>query len=194
MRVCYVSSTFDPNDGWGRYSRELVNAVHAQGIGPVVVTTRDAETSGVVADSIERVLPPVPLRRSDVLGQFVAVPAMARLARSCDLVHLLVEPYLPSVAFAMPASRPLVMTAHGTWAVRPLTWRHVGWLYSRAMRRVDLVVCQSDITRAAVAAAGSPGDHVVLPGGVSVDAFESPGAPVDGVPPGAPVVLTVGVG
>ncbi len=125
MRVCYVSSTFDPNDGWGRYSRELVNAVHAQGIEPVVVTTRDAETSGVVADSIERVLPPVPLRRSDVLGQFVAVPAMARLARSCDLVHLLVEPYLPSVAFAMPASRPLVMTAHGTW-VEVLSGLHRG--------------------------------------------------------------------
>ncbi|MCL4847493.1 MAG: glycosyltransferase family 4 protein [Acidobacteria bacterium] len=192
MRVCYVSPTFETFDGWGRYSRALVDASAAAGIDVVVVTTREADTTGLAAAAVRRVLPPLSLRRLRGLLQIAAVPRLRRALGDCDLVHVLVEPCLPAVALAAARSQPLVMTAHGTWAVRPLAGVVAGAVPRRLVKRLDLLVCQSAVTRDAMAARVSLPDHVVAPGGVALEAFEGPGRPIPRVPAGARVVLTVG--
>jgi glycosyltransferase involved in cell wall biosynthesis len=111
-----------------------------------------------------------------------------------DVAHLLIEPYAPLAARAVPPAVPLVATAHGTYAVRPLQRLATRALQARALRRVDLLVCQSAATRDAVAALVPLPPHVVLPGGVAIDDAGDAGAgSLDGlVEPGLPVILTVG--
>lgn len=189
-RVAYVSSSLETTDGWGRYTVELVRAARACGIQPVLVTTRDAPSSLEIPGEVHRVLPPLPLRRRESFAQLAHAARLGRVLASCDVVHLVVEPYLPLVARAVPRRTPVVMTAHGTWAVLPLADRLTGWLHRRALERVDLLVCQSAATRDAMARLARLPSHRVLPGGVRPRSFCDATSANDG--PAHPVVLTVG--
>ncbi len=193
MRVCYVTSSVHPTDGWGRYSRELLAVASAAGIEPVLVTVRHG--GGDLAFAIERhdLLPPMLTGRCELARSLVHSPALRRIASRCDVVHGLVEPWLPLVALATPRGMPLVQTAHGSWAVHPLRRTLVRRVFRRALGRTDLLVCQSRFTRDAVLALASPRTSEVMRGGVDPEAFVGRLAPS---PPGWPttgrVVLSVG--
>ena len=193
MRVCYVAATVRPTDGWGRYARELVAAAPAAGIEPVLVTAR--RDGGEPAAAVERypVLPPLLAGRCELVRSLLRAPALRRIARSCEVVHCLVEPWLPLAALAVPANMPLVQTAHGSWAVHPLRRPLVRHVFARALARTDLLICQSRVTRDAVAALATPPRSEVLAGGVDPEAYIGPvGPPPPGWPVQGRVVLSVG--
>ena len=120
-------------------------------------------------------------------------PALRRVARTCELVHGLVEPWLPLVALATPPGVPLVQTAHGSWAVHPLRRRLVRHVFASALARTDLLVCQSRATRDAVLALSPTLRCEVISGGVDPEAFaRSPGVKPSGWPGRGRVVLSVG--
>ncbi len=193
MRVCYVASTVRPTDGWGRYAHELLAAAPAAGIEAVLVTARRA--GGESAGDVERydLLPPLLAGRCELPRSLLHAPALRRIASSCDVVHGLVEPWLPLVALAAPRGTPLVQTAHGSWAVQPLRRPIVRRVFRRALARTDLLVCQSRITRDAVAALAPVPRCEVIPGGVDPAAFAGAGGPLPkGWPDRGRAVLSVG--
>ncbi len=193
MRVCYVTSTVQPTDGWGRYSRELLAVASAAGIEPVLVTVRHG--GGDLPFAVERhdLLPPVLAGHCELPRSLAYTLALRRIASRCDLVHGLVEPWLPLVALATPRGMPLVQTAHGSWAVHPLRRTVVRRVFRRALARTDLLVCQSRVTRDAVLSLASPRSSEVLSGGVDPKLFAGRlGAPPPGWNSTGPVVLSVG--
>lgn len=171
MRVCYVTSTVRPREGWGRYSRELILAAPSAGIEPVLVSTPDASVPPLPGTERHDVLPPLFARQCELPRSLLFTPALRRIAKTCQVVHGLVEPWLPLVALAAPRGTPLVQTAHGTWAVAPLSRPLVRNVFSLALARTDLLVCQSRATRDAIAARLSPPPCEVLPGGVRPELF-----------------------
>jgi len=193
MRVCYLASSLHPSDGWGRYARELLAAAPAAGIEPVLVTARSG--AGEPLAQLERydLLPPVLERRFELPRSLLHAAAVRRVARRCELVHVLVEPWLPLAALAVPRRTPLVQTAHGSWAVHPLRRPLVRRVFARALARTDLLVCQSTMTRDAVHRLAPLRRCEVIAGGVDAARFAGPsGPPPPAWPTGFPVVLSVG--
>lgn len=174
LRVAYLAERAGALDGWGRYTVELVSAVRACGIDPLLVTAAP-NVDPVVADvEHHAVLPRVFGPRGQMVRLLAAVPRLRPVLAACDLVHCLVEPYLPLAALACPRGRPLVQTAHGTWAAWPLRTRLRRLMYGSALRRVDLLVCQSRFTHGEMARFVRLPPHAVLPAGVDPDRFSGP--------------------
>jgi phosphatidylinositol alpha-1,6-mannosyltransferase len=193
MRVCFVTSSLHPSDGWGRYARELVAAAAGVGIEPVIITCRNGAGDAAITTERHDLLPPLLAGRCELARSLLHAPAVRRIASSCDVMHGLVEPWLPLVALATPKAMPLVQTAHGSWAVHPLRRRLVGRVFARALARTDLLICQSRVTRDAVLAAATPRRHEVLLGGVDSKIFAGGvGDPPPGWPADGRVMLSVG--
>lgn len=193
MRVAYLASSVHPDDGWGRYSRELLAAAPGVGIEPVLVTVRRGGGDPVLPVERHDLLPPLLAGRCELPRSLLHAPSLRRVVRGCAVVHALVEPWLPLAALAAPRALPLVQTAHGSWAVHPLRRPIVRRLFARALARTDLLVCQSGVTRDAVLALASPPRAEVIPGGVDLEAFAAPAGPLpEGWPGAGRVVLSVG--
>jgi phosphatidylinositol alpha-1,6-mannosyltransferase len=172
MRVCYVASHAHGYDGWGRYTVEVVRGVRALGVEPVLVTAHPRLDPSL--EGVERhvILPPLFRRRFEIPRSLLYAPRLARILRACDLVHCTVEPYAPLVALACPRRLPLVLNAHGTWAVRPLESRVQRLFFVPALRRVDRLLVLSRFTRDWMARLIALPPHEVLTGGVAPGDFE----------------------
>jgi phosphatidyl-myo-inositol dimannoside synthase len=193
MRVGFVTPSARAVDGWGRYAIEVARASRDFGIEPVLVTAEPAVDPSL--DALERhaVLPPLFGRRFATPRSLWSMRRVRRVLATCDVVHGVAEPYMPLLALACGRGQPYVQTAHGTWAVRPLTSPLRRAVAARALRRVDLLIAQSRYTSNAMAARVPLPPHRVLPGGVHVADFAAP-SPVR-LPAwasgGGPLVLTV---
>jgi glycosyltransferase involved in cell wall biosynthesis len=180
-------------DGWGRYTAELARAVRARGIEPVLLVAQaevDPRLEGVECHAI---LPGHLVRRFETLRNLLAARRLKPILATCDLVHCVAEPYAPLVALSLPSRVPFVLTAHGSWAVRPLRSKMKRWTFAAALLHVDLLVFQSRYTQEQVGRLIALPSHVVLPAGVDPEDFRS--APSFDLPPWAgegPIVLSVG--
>jgi len=193
LRVGYVGARAQGRDGWGRYTVEVVRAARWRGIEPVLVLA-DPEVDPRLAD-VERhaILPPALDRRFAGPRSLPAARRVRPILATCDVVHCLVEPYAPLVALSLPRRTPFVLTAHGSWAVRPLRSLVRRWLFREALRRVDLLVFQSRYTRDKMAGLASLPSRIVAPAGVDPADFRP--ARRASLPPWAgehPIVLSVG--
>jgi glycosyltransferase involved in cell wall biosynthesis len=103
------------------------------------------------------------------------------------------EPYMPLAALAA-GKRPLAMMAYGTWSVRPLKRRSLGWLFRWAFGRADSTISISCYTLARMSEFVNLRHTVVCTGGVHVEDFQRE---VPWQPPawarGAQIALGVGV-
>lgn len=174
LRVCFVAERATAESGWGRYVVEVARGVRDLGIEPVLATADPAVDPAV--HDVERhvVLQPLLARRFDTVRSLSAAHRLRRVLSSCQLVHGVVEGYMPLVAVARRPHQPFVQTAHGTWAVRPFDRPVTRALFRQALRRVDLLVCQSRYTRDRMASHVSLPPHVVLSGGVHASDFDRP--------------------
>ncbi len=193
MRIGYIAVQALGRDGWGRYTVELVRAVRARDVEPVLVVADpevDALLEGVECHAI---LPrPFAGRFGSVRSLLTALRLRPILA-TCDVVHCLVEPYAPLVALSLPRRAPFVLTAHGSWAVQPLRSTVQRWLFEPALKRVDLLVFQSRYTRDQVGSLMALPPHIVEAAGVDPADFRA-ARPVD-FPVWAgqgPLILSVG--
>jgi phosphatidylinositol alpha-1,6-mannosyltransferase len=172
MKVAFIASDAAGMDGWGRYTAELVGALRPLGVEPVLITA--GPVSEALADLPHHPILPGPFEGvGTTLRSLLLAPRLRRIVADCDLIHCMTEHYMPLAALAS-GGKPLVMLAHGTWAVRPLARRWLGWLFRWAVRRADLVIGASRYTLDRMARHVTLHRTMVRSGGVRVDDFAHP--------------------
>jgi glycosyltransferase involved in cell wall biosynthesis len=200
MRVLLIADSLTPTYGWGRYAIGLIRALRRQGVDFTLLTPKRRCTAADLAalpDHGEVTSFVSETRRLSRLVVANALPIRRALA-GCDLVHCITEPY--AVPAALVAGRkPLVVTLHGTYAVRPFTrWAERPW-YEVAYRRASRLLPVSSFTRALLPTRFKTAKTQVVPEGVDLEHFRLPSAPPGRLPPspGAasaepPFLLSVG--
>ncbi len=144
MRVLVVTDTLAPSYGWGRYSIGLIRALRDEGadlriLSPLSRCTEPDLASMPGHGSVTSYVSETRRMSRLVLANTLAI---WRASRDCDVVHCVTEPYSAPAAVAglVGLRRPLVVTVHGTYAVRPFRrpgarpWYELG--YGRANRLV----------------------------------------------------------
>jgi phosphatidyl-myo-inositol dimannoside synthase len=191
MRVLLITDTLRPDFGWGRYSIGLIRALREEGASFSLLSPRELCTEpdlaalpdhGPVTSFVSQT------RRLSKLTLFNALRIARKLA-GCDAVHCLTEPY------AIPASlvagrKPLLVTLHGTYAVRPFTRRGERWWYELAYRRADRLCPVSHFTRSLLPARFQMAKTQVVPEGVEIERFGQGGGGLRTGDP--PFLLSVG--
>lgn len=188
MRVGLLTADLTHTHGWAHYGLSLLQALRAAGVDVTVIAARNSpDVDGV---TVHRLLPSLaPAERGLIGGQVRAHRALRAALRGCDVIHAAVEPFAPAAAWHA-GSRPLFVTAHGSYAGLLAGRRWIaGALYRRALRRSTLI-CVSSYTAQSVTAA-LPGAHtVVIPNGIDPARFQNL-PPLD-TPTHNPTVLAVG--
>src|SRR5919202_2167529 len=192
MRVLLITDSLAPSYGWGRYSIGLIHALRRRRLDFRLLSPRRR----CEVDDL-RALP-----QHDEVTSFVSetrrIPRLVvanalrirRALRDCDAVHCLTEPY--AVPAALVAGRkPLLVSLHGTYAVRPFTqWRERPW-YDLAYGRAARLLPVSHFTRSLLPARFQGPKTQVVPDCVDVERFTLP----PGEPPahdGPRYLLSVG--
>jgi glycosyltransferase involved in cell wall biosynthesis len=193
MRVLLVTDSLRPTYGWGRYAIGLVRALRRQGIAFTLLSPRRLCTADDLAALPDHGEVTSFVSETRRLSRLVAANALTirRALAGCDLVHCITEPY--AIPAALVAGRkPLVITLHGTYAVRPFTrWRERPW-YEVAYRRAARLLPVSRFTHSLLPARFQTARTQVVPEGVDLERFSLP-ADAPGTPEGgAPYLLSVG--
>jgi len=179
MRVAFLTPELGPGYGWARYALELAAALTGQGVEVVALTQPGADVPAEVgvAAAYPVLARLVPRPRLFLLRSLIGLPAARRALRGCELVHVIAEPYALLGALAA-GSRPLVVTAHGTYLPQTAQRPWVGALYRWAYRRAALIAV-SDYTAARVRTALPGAPLTVIKNGVHFERFQIPApAPV----------------
>ena len=173
MRLLFVAPELQREFGWGRYSRQLMQALIELGTEVTCVTSVDNDESalhGLV--SLHPIMPSlVQMPRGLTLRTLLTLPALRRLVAQADAqaVHISAEPYLAAGSLAA-GGRPVFVTAHGTYLPQLLQRRGTGWLYRRATR-AGTVVAVSHYTAGRVRAVLPDASIRVVHSGVDVTRF-----------------------
>ncbi|CAA9271648.1 MAG: hypothetical protein AVDCRST_MAG77-3261 [uncultured Chloroflexi bacterium] len=194
MRLLLVTDTLAPTYGWGTYSIGLIRALARRGLDFRLLSPRglcEAEDlarlpdHGVVTSFVSetRRLPRLALANA---------PRIWRALRDCDAVHCLTEPYAIPAAIAV-GRKPLLVTLHGTYAVRPFSRPRERPWYELAYRRANRLFPVSHFTERLLPARFRGPRTLVVPHGVEVERFaaRAAGEPVTS-PPERPFLLSVG--
>ena len=190
MRVLLITDTLRPDYGWGRYSIGLIRALRDAEVSFTLLSPRDlcTEPDLTALPAHHRVTSFVSQTRR--LSRLTLVNALRirRALADCDVVHCLTEPY--AIPAAIVAGRtPLVVTLHGTYAVRPFTRPGERWWYELAYRRAARLCPVSRFTRSLLPERFQTQKTQVVPEGVETERFAAGGGPRAGDPP---FLLSVG--
>lgn len=144
MRVLVVTDTLAPSYGWGRYAIGLIRALRDEGADLRILSPLSRCTEPDLASMPEHGSVTSYVSETRRMSRLVLANTLAiwRASRDCDVVHCVTEPYSAPAAVAglVGLRRPLVVTVHGTYAVRPFRrpgarpWYELG--YGRANRLV----------------------------------------------------------
>jgi len=149
MKVALFTTNLDPHAGWGRHSREIVSRLVDVGIEPIVFTERDTAADPLPGIRVHPVLHKYQRTLRNPALAAVDALAVAPLVRGCAVVHALVEPHAATAALLARASRPLVITAVGTYAVAMLSARR-RWVFRPAFSRATWIASISRYTASRV--------------------------------------------
>lgn len=171
MRVGLLAPELTESHGWGRYTLDLAQALAAQDVSLILVTSSASPNDGGIPHAgYHPILPPlVPARRWLTPRSLLIAPRLAVALRGCDVIHVIAEHYLPTAAL-IAGKRPLVVTAHGTYLPMSLRRRGVGGLFRWAARRA-VILPVSRYTADQVQRALPQAQLCVIPNGVHADRF-----------------------
>jgi glycosyltransferase involved in cell wall biosynthesis len=178
LRVAFLTPEIGSSYGWARYGMEIGRELAAQGVDVIALTQPSFQPpadAAWLAESLPILPQLVPPGSPFLLRSLLAVPRVRRVLAGCDLVHVIAEPYALLGAWAA-GSRPLVVTAHGTFVPRTVRRRMAGRLYQRAYRRARLIAV-SQYTAGQVRAILPDVEPVVIHNGVHVARFQQPFPP-----------------
>lgn len=132
MKICYLNHDSSPSTGAGRFYNSLSAAVK----------------KAIPGVSIE-VLTSENILRPNKLKLIFRIPKIRKIFTNCDLIHALDGwPYGVIAAIAnLGLRKPLIITAIGTGAVKPLYNPFKRWLMKWAYKRADKVVAVSHNTK-----------------------------------------------
>lgn len=191
MKVCLLTDELSSKHGWGRYSIAVIRALLRQGVDVRILSPKHLCTEQDLLEhpdhqSITSFLWETRSLLSTTLSNWRSI---RRLVEGCDVVHCITEPYSP-VAALTAGGRPLFITAHGTYAVLPLTRRRDALLLRYAYRRARRVLCVSRYTERRLRERVKTARTGIVPEGVEFDRFQ---APVDqALAPSGRYLLSVG--
>jgi phosphatidylinositol alpha-1,6-mannosyltransferase len=175
MRIGFLTPGLDPGYGWARYGLDLARALSYQGVEIVALTQPGAQLpadTNWLADVrpiLPQLMPPV---GNFLMRSLQALFRVRRAVTDCDLLHVIAEPYAPLAALSA-GSRPLVVTAHGTYVPQTVRRRLVGHLYRWAYQRAHLIAV-SHYTAGQVRTALPDARLTVIHNGVHVNQFQRP--------------------
>ena len=142
--VGFLTHNTRADNGWGRTSRELVEALRQQGIAVKVLVEEGGGIEGEVRILTRSQAHPIFL----FLGVLCALPRLY----TCDVIHAF-DGYPYAIIGALAAKllgKKLVVTLHGTYALDPFyntRWPFLKRLYPWALARADVVVGVSSVRR-----------------------------------------------
>ncbi|HEV2124989.1 MAG TPA: glycosyltransferase family 4 protein [Chloroflexota bacterium] len=190
MRILLVTDSLAPTYGWGRYSIGVIRALRRQGLQFTLLSPKGScEIPDLLdLDDHKRIYSFVSeTRRIPKLVLANAIPIW-RALRHCDLVHCITEPYAIPAAL-VKGKKPLFVTLHGTYAVRPFTRPRERLWYEFAYRRAERLLPVSRFTESLLPQRfRGPRTHVV-PEGVDTERFRLSAQPNA---PDRPFILSVG--
>jgi len=187
MRIGLITSGLSTKNGWANYSLNLIRQLRARGLRLTVVCARNSPPVDFEAHAM---LPAVaPPERHSFLKAMRQAPQIRRLFSDCDVVHSTIEPYA-ILAATVAGSRPLVVTAHGSYVNLPRMRRFpLGQLYRRAFERAQLICVSRHTERVAKTLLPGARTHVINNG---LDAARYLKRPALTVEKTGPTVVTLG--
>lgn len=126
MKICYIGSSIDSKNGWGRYASDLIYGIEAS----------ECKVSRVAVQGGAR-------------GFIDAVFRARKLIKECDIVHALdVYPYGVITYLAKVFSgKKFIISAQGTYAIEPLYMAKTAFLARLAYRSADVIIAISNFTK-----------------------------------------------
>ena len=145
MKVAYLTTDLARDNGWGRYSYEIIKRMPAQGIDPIVFTLPGTGTSNLSGVKVQPVLSSFsdgPLKPFRLIADKLKVQSTIK---ECALIHCLAEPFMPLAYLLSSDGRPFAVSLHGTYALSVLKtlWKA---LYRQAYRKASAVLPVSRYT------------------------------------------------
>ena len=175
MKVAYLTTDLARDNGWGRYSCEIIKRLPAQDIDPIVFTMPGAGTECL--SGIE--LHPVLSSFSDGLLKPLRLTAdwfsVRSVIKGCALIHCLAEPFMPLAYLLSSKGRPFAVSLHGTYALSVLKtfWKS---LYHQAYKKTSAVLPVSRYTaqRVEEILPFTSTKVRIVPNGVDIDSADTP--------------------
>ncbi len=151
MKILFVTNNFYCQDGWSRYSRDLIVQLDNSGHEVVAIVSKvhkgfDFEQVPILEDPIK------------YLGNLVRICFTAwkiqKLVNTYkpDVVHFLVEPYVLCLPFVKTKDIKTVLTIHGTYSYLPnvisgnISKKIITWLYNKALSKLSTITADSRYT------------------------------------------------
>ena len=173
MRVCLITDYLSPTYGWGRHALGIIRALRELGVSIEILSPRHLcdQPDLIGLPSHHRVPSFVKEARGLLRLTGRSLSPILAASRGCDVIHCLTEPYVVPAAVAA-GRRPLLVSAHGTYAIRPLTRRPDRWWLAWAYHRAAQIVCVSSFTRSQLLTQLPDTKTAVVPEGIEEERFQ----------------------
>ena len=172
MRICLITDYLSPSYGWGRHSLGIIRALRDLGVTIEILSPQHlCDQRDLIGLPNHHHVPSFVKEARGLLRLSArSLPSILAASRGCDVIHCLPEPYVVPAALAA-GSRPLFVTAHGTYAVRPLRMIPDRWWLTWAYQRAARVVCVSRFTRSQLTIRLPGTKTAVVPEGIEAERF-----------------------
>jgi len=169
MKVAIITSSLSYADGWGRYSLEIINALRDYNIEINIITTKQQKRK---IEGI-KICPIFPEKIKFNLQAILSIYKLRKCIKDCDVIHCLVEPLLPLVIISnIGINKPFIMTAHGTYAVKPFDNKIKKKIFEYAYRKCSKIICVSNFTANKILSKIKLKNIIVINNGVNYKKFQ----------------------
>ena len=166
LKIGFVTTSLSSEDGWGRYSKSLVESMSKFSDVSVITQRKDNHTY------LSRVFPVLPDFGFNIITQAVVFFNVMRYLRHCDIIHSLVEPFAPGTALAGKlVGAKFIMTLHGTYSLPPERLNMQSLLIRYALKATDLTTTGSKYTETKARKRVKFSECIFIPNGVDPKQF-----------------------
>ena len=151
MKILYVTNNLKGQDGWSRYSLDLINEVQKHGHRALCLVYERSNRHQIKEKAI--LGPPSRCMTYPVFSFFEAYKVKKIIKEfSPDLIHFLAEPYAAALPF-IKKKQKIVLTVHGTYSFMPnllnsyFKKKISGWLSKKIFKKADVVISVSKFTK-----------------------------------------------
>lgn len=136
MRIGYLIYNLNSDNGWGRYSSEIIYSMKEKGHKVVILKELEDGKEGFVV-----------IKRR--LGLIYSIIFAFWSLRKCDVIHAIdlypqgIIAYLVNIFY----KKKFIITAVGTYSIAPLYNKKTSWLSKKAYKSADLIIAISRFTK-----------------------------------------------
>lgn len=175
MKIFALTTELTEQNGWGRYSQDVVRALTKKGIEVTVAVSKHDTTS----EDIQSVdgLPNHDNYIKNYLTAFWYAWKLRKSAKECGVIHALVEKYsLIAYFLAKLSGKKYVITTHGTYGLLPYRMSlPVRILHHFSFKHASRIICISNYTKNMLAR-HNLSNVIVINNGIEFQKFASANA------------------